>query len=67
MEFNQLKETILNHLISQQKYLLNTKQAGEALELLSSCENNSAGLVFLDPQYEAVRNVLSINYPLLHY
>jgi len=32
MEFNQLKETILNHLISQQKYLLNTKQAREALE-----------------------------------
>ena len=57
MEFNQLKENIPNHLVSQQKYFLNTKQAGEALELLSSCENNSASLVFLDPQYEPVKNV----------
>jgi len=64
MEFNQLKENILNHLISQQKYLLNTRQSGEALELLSSCENNSASLVFLDPQYESVRNVMRTNYPL---
>jgi len=64
MEFNQLKETILSHLISQQKYLLNTKQSGEALELLNSLDNDSANLVFLDPQYEPVKNVLSVNYPL---
>jgi site-specific DNA-adenine methylase len=64
MDFNQLKENILNQLISQQKYLLNTKQSGEALELLSYCENDSASLVFFDPQYEPVRNVLSTNYPL---
>ncbi|CAG8465087.1 11361_t:CDS:2 [Cetraspora pellucida] len=33
-------------------YLLNTKQSGEALELLKSLATNSADLVFLDPQYE---------------
>ena len=64
MEFNELKEIILNQLVSQQKYLLNTKQNGEALELLNSCENDSASLVFLDPQYEPVKNVLSVDYPL---
>lgn len=48
----------------QEKYLLNTKQAGEALELLTNLENNSVSLVFLDPQYEAVRNVLRTDYPL---
>jgi DNA modification methylase len=46
------------------EYSLNTKQSGEALELLSSLENKSVGLVFLDPQYEAVRNVLRTDYPL---
>jgi hypothetical protein len=45
-------------------YLFNTKQVGEAWELLSNCENNSVSLVFLDPQYEPVKNVLSVNYPL---
>jgi len=64
MEIGELKELLLNELTKEQKYLLNTKQAGEAWELLSSCENNSASLVFLDPQYEPVKNVLSINYPL---
>jgi len=64
MEFNQLKETILDHLISQQKYLLNTKQSGEASELLNFVGDNSASLVFLDPQYEPVRNVMRTNYPL---
>ncbi len=48
----------------EQKFLLNTKQSGEALELLTNLENNSVSLVFLDPQYEPVRNVLSVNYPL---
>ncbi|CAJ0761801.1 24766_t:CDS:2 [Entrophospora sp. SA101] len=47
-----------------EKYSLNTKQSGEALELLSNLENNSVSLVFLDPQYEPVRNVLRTNYPL---
>jgi hypothetical protein len=46
------------------EYSLNTKQTGEALELLSNLEKNSVSLVFLDPQYEPVRNVLSANYPL---
>ena len=46
------------------EYSLNTKQSGEALELLTNLENNSVSLVFLDPQYEAVRNVLRTNYPL---
>ena len=46
------------------EYSLNTKQAGEALELLSNLENNSVSLVFLDPQYEPVRQVLRTDYPL---
>ncbi|PWU06982.1 MAG: hypothetical protein C5B43_01005 [Verrucomicrobia bacterium] len=49
---------------AKEEYLLNTKQAGEALELLTNLENNSISLVFLDPQYEPVKNVLSVNYPL---
>jgi site-specific DNA-methyltransferase (adenine-specific) len=64
MEISTLKEQLLNELTKEQKYLLNTKQSGEALELLNSLGDNSAGLVFLDPQYEPVRNVLSTNYPL---
>src|SRR5919205_171259 len=64
MEFSELKENILSYLVSQQKYLLNTKQSGEALEILNHCENDSTSLVFLDPQYEPVKNVLSVNYPL---
>jgi len=46
------------------KFSLNAKQAGEALELLSGLESNSVSLIFLDPQYEPVRNVLRTNYPL---
>lgn len=49
---------------AKEEYLLNTKQAGEALELLTNLENNSVSLVFLDPQYEAARNVLRTDYPL---
>jgi hypothetical protein len=49
MEFNELKEIILNQLVSQQKYLLNTKQSGEALELLNNLDDDSTSLVFLDP------------------
>ena len=52
-------------LINQErKFSPNTKQTGEALELLVNLKNNSVSLVFLDPQYEPVRNVLSTNYPL---
>ena len=64
MEISKLKEFLLGELVQKQKYLLNTRQQGEALELLNSCENDSASLVFLDPQYEPVKNVLSVNYPL---
>src|SRR4051794_27348167 len=48
----------------QPKHSLNTKQNGEALELLIRLENNSVSLVFFDPQYEPVQNVLRTNYPL---
>ena len=50
--------------LGKSEYSLNTKQAGEALEILTNLENNSASLVFLDPQYEPVRNVLRTDYPL---
>ena len=46
------------------EYSLNTKQPGEALELLTSLKENSVSLVFFDPQYEPVRHVLRTNYPL---
>ena len=49
---------------SKEKFSLNTKQTGEALELLTSLKENSVSLVFFDPQYEAVRNVLRTDYPL---
>ncbi|CAI2173153.1 11936_t:CDS:2 [Funneliformis geosporum] len=63
------KEQITPELINlkqaiQPKYLLNTRQSGEALELLSGLENNSTNLIFFDPQYEPVRNVLRTDYPL---
>jgi hypothetical protein len=64
MEIQELKELLLNELSSEQKYLLNTKQSGEASELLSGCEDNSTSLIFLDPQYEKVSNVLRLDYPL---
>jgi len=48
----------------KRKFSLNTKQGGEALELLSNLESDGVSLVFLDPQYEPVKNVLSVNYPL---
>ena len=47
-----------------QQFQYNIKQAGEALELLTSLNDNSADFVFLDPQYEKVSNVLHTNYPL---
>ena len=48
----------------EEKFSLNTKQEGEALELLTNLENNSTSLVFFDPQYEPVRQVLRTDYPL---
>jgi len=48
----------------KEEYLLNTRQSGEALELLTNLESNSVSLVFFDPQYEAVRQVLRTDYPL---
>jgi hypothetical protein len=42
------------------KYLPNTKQSGEALELLSQLENSSVSLAFLDPQYELADKVSRI-------
>ena len=45
-------------------YLSNIKQQGEGLELLTSLENNTASLIFFDPQYEPVNNVVHLNYPL---
>jgi len=50
--------------LGQSEYSLNTKQPGEALELLTNLESNSVSLVFLDPQYEPVRQVLRTDYPL---
>jgi hypothetical protein len=64
MEISELKEQLLKELTQKQKYLLNTKQSGEALELLANLDNDGASLVFLDPQYEPVSKVLSVNYPL---
>jgi site-specific DNA-methyltransferase (adenine-specific) len=64
MEMGEIKELLLNELTKEQKYLLDTKQAGEAWELLTSLENNSTSLVFLDPQYEPVSKVVSLDYPL---
>ncbi|CAG8540685.1 14678_t:CDS:2, partial [Racocetra fulgida] len=36
----------------------------EALELLTSLPDNTASLIFLDPQYEKVGTVLKLDYPL---
>jgi hypothetical protein len=48
----------------QFKFSFNSKQSGEALELLANLESGSVSLVFFDPQYEPVRQVLRTNYPL---
>lgn len=48
----------------QFKFSFNSRQSGEALEILTSLKENSVSLVFFDPQYEPVKNVLSANYPL---
>ena len=65
MNKEQITPELLNLKIENYpKYSLNTKQSGEALELLTNLENNSVSLVFFDPQYESARNVLPTNYPL---
>jgi hypothetical protein len=64
MEIQELKELLLKDLSGEQKYLLNTEQSGEALELLTSLGKNSTSLVFLNPQYEKVSNVLNLDYLL---
>jgi len=46
------------------KYLRNTKQGGEATELLATLADRSVSLVFFDPQYEKAGDVLVENYPL---
>src|ERR1700722_7654133 len=48
----------------QFKFSFNSRQCGEALELLTNLENDSVGFVFFDPQYEPVRNVLRTDNPL---
>jgi hypothetical protein len=48
----------------QFRFSFNTKQSGEALELLTNLKENSVSLVFFDPQYEPVKNVLRTDYPL---
>jgi len=53
----------MNELINQ-KYLRNTRQAGEATELLASLADKSVSLVFFDPQYEKAGDVLDVDYPL---
>jgi len=53
--------------LDKREYLLNTKQSGEALEMLASLEKNSISLAFFDPQYEKVGDVSRVkDYPL-HY
>ena len=42
----------------------NSKLKMDGLTLLKSLENCSVSVVFFDPQYEPVKNVLSANYPL---
>jgi site-specific DNA-methyltransferase (adenine-specific) len=47
------------------EYLKNTRQEGEALEMLNQLENNSVALAFFDPQYEKAGTVLnSADWPL---
>jgi site-specific DNA-methyltransferase (adenine-specific) len=60
-ENNQVQETI------KKEHSLNTKQQGEALELLTSLEDKSVNLVFLDPQYEKIGDVSRVKDWPLHY
>ena len=52
--------------VRESKYLPNTKNQGEAWELLTSLASSSVDLVFLDPQYEKVGTVLKLDYPLAY-
>jgi len=42
----------------------NSINQGNGLELLHSLLANSVDLIFFDPQYEKVKQVLKLNYPL---
>lgn len=64
MEIQELKGLFLKDLSRERKYSSHTKQSGEVLELLTSLDENSVGLVFLNPQYEKVSNVLNLDYLL---
>jgi len=46
------------------KFKPNVINQGDGLDLLRSLPQNSAKLVFFDPQYEKVKQVLKLNYPL---
>jgi site-specific DNA-methyltransferase (adenine-specific) len=63
-DFNSFSKNNFCETAREEKFLLNSKQSGEALELLTSLVDNSVSLVFFDPQYQPVRQVLPTNYPL---
>jgi len=46
------------------KFKHNAINQGDGLELLRYLPDNSVKLVFFDPQYEKVKQVLKRNYPL---
>jgi hypothetical protein len=46
------------------KFKPNAINQGDGLELLRSLPTNSVKLVFFDPQYEKVKQILKLNYPL---
>src|SRR3954451_11928919 len=48
----------------ESKFAYNAINQGDGLELLRSLSANSVKLVFFDPQYEKVKQVLKLNYPL---
>jgi len=50
--------------VKQAKFKLNAINQGNGLDLLRSLPRNSANLVFFDPQYEKVKQVLKRDYPL---
>jgi 16S rRNA G966 N2-methylase RsmD len=46
---------------NKKEYLRNTKQAGEATELLATLADKSISLVFFDPQYEKAWDAANTN------
>jgi site-specific DNA-methyltransferase (adenine-specific) len=51
----------------KEKYFKNTRQEGEALEMLNQLENNSVALAFFDPQYEKADDMLRVKGWPTHY